>query len=44
MSGEIEVKYRVLDQAALLAALEVRGIRLSVPSRQEDQAYAPATW
>jgi adenylate cyclase class 2 len=44
MSGEIEVKYRVLDQAGLLAALEVRGIRLSAPSHQDDQAYAPVTW
>ena len=44
MSGEIEVKYRVLDSRALDAALAARGIKLSAPVRQDDQAYAPQTW
>jgi adenylate cyclase class 2 len=41
---EVEVKYRVEDDAALLAALDRRGVMLSAPSRQDDQAYAPADW
>ncbi|MEV6299852.1 class IV adenylate cyclase [Actinoplanes sp. NPDC051861] len=44
MTAEIEVKYRVLDVDALLAALERHGIALSAPTVQDDQAYAPATW
>jgi adenylate cyclase, class 2 len=41
---EIEVKYRVPDIDALLAALRERGVALSEPVMQDDQAYAPATW
>jgi adenylate cyclase, class 2 len=41
---EIEVKYRVDDPEALLAALKSRGIEVSDPFRQDDQAYAPAGW
>jgi adenylate cyclase, class 2 len=41
---EIEVKYRVNDLEALQAALKARGIELSDPVYQDDQAYAPATW
>jgi adenylate cyclase, class 2 len=41
---EIEVKYRVDDLEALQAALKARGIELSDPVYQDDQAYAPATW
>jgi adenylate cyclase class 2 len=41
---EIEVKYRVHDLEALLAALKCRGIELSEPVFQDDQAYAPAGW
>lgn len=41
---EVEVKFRVRDTAALLAALEVRGVRLDPPIRQDDQAYAPVGW
>jgi adenylate cyclase class 2 len=41
---EIEVKYRVEDMEALLAALKSRGIELSEPVFQDDQAYAPAGW
>jgi adenylate cyclase class 2 len=41
---EVEVKYRVPDEAALLAALAGRGVSLSVAVRQDDQAYAPAAW
>jgi adenylate cyclase class 2 len=44
VSGEVEVKYRVFDLDALLAALEHRGVILSPPVRQEDQAYAPVGW
>lgn len=41
---EIEVKYRVEDLEALLVALKTRGIELSEPVLQDDQAYAPAGW
>nr|WP_275941544.1 class IV adenylate cyclase [Planosporangium mesophilum] len=41
---EIEVKYHVSDGQALMTALEQRGITLSPPVRQDDQAYAPASW
>jgi adenylate cyclase class 2 len=41
---EIEVKYRVDDLEGLLAALKARGIELSDPFHQDDQAYAPAGW
>ncbi|GAA2407505.1 hypothetical protein GCM10010191_14800 [Actinomadura vinacea] len=41
---EIEVKYRVFDGPALEAALAGRGIVLSAPVRQDDQAFAPEGW
>jgi adenylate cyclase class 2 len=41
---EVEVKYRVHGADGLAAALEARGIQLSGPVRQDDQAYAPAGW
>ncbi|WP_028193355.1 class IV adenylate cyclase [Salinispora pacifica] len=41
---EVEVKYLVSDETALLVALDGRGVRLSGPVRQDDQAYAPVTW
>ena len=41
---EIEVKYRVIEQDALLRALADHGVSLSSPVLQEDQAYAPAWW
>jgi adenylate cyclase class 2 len=41
---EIEVKYRVDDLEALVAALKAQGIELSDPVFQDDQAYAPASW
>jgi adenylate cyclase class 2 len=41
---EIEVKYRVHDPEALLAAFRRRGIELSEPVFQDDQAYAPEGW
>lgn len=41
---EVEVKYRIQDMDALLAALKARGIELSVPVHQDDQAYAPEGW
>ena len=41
---EIEVKYRVDDLEGLLAALKSRGIGVSDPFHQDDQAYAPAGW
>ena len=37
---EIEVKYRVVNLAALETALHARDLALSRPSRQDDQAYA----
>lgn len=44
MSGEIEVKYRVTDVAGLERTLNDHRIALSPPRRQDDQAYAPASW
>ncbi|WP_428962195.1 class IV adenylate cyclase [Micromonospora fluostatini] len=44
VTQEIEVKYRVLDEDALLAALRVRGVVLSAPVIQDDQAFAPVGW
>jgi adenylate cyclase class 2 len=41
---EIELKYRVADLEATLLALKARGIELSEPVFQDDQAYAPAGW
>ena len=41
---EIEVKYWVEDLEALLIALKLRGVELSEPVFQDDQAYAPAGW
>lgn len=41
---EVEVKYRVSDMEALLVALKTRGIELSEPVYQDDQAYAPVGW
>jgi adenylate cyclase class 2 len=41
---EVEVKFRVRDAGALLAALAARGIELGPQVRQDDQAYAPASW
>lgn len=41
---EVEVKYRVADPDALEDALARRGARLSAPIRQDDQAYAEASW
>lgn len=41
---EIEVKYRVDDLEGLLAALKSRGIEVTDPLRQDDQAYAPVAW
>ncbi len=44
MSAEIEVKYRVQDVAALEHVLADRGVQLSMPVFQDDQAYAPGGW
>jgi adenylate cyclase class 2 len=41
---EVEVKYHVDDLEALLVALKDRGIALSGPAYQDDQAYAPDGW
>lgn len=41
---EIEVKYRIQDKEALLAALKLRGIELGEAVYQDDQAYAPQGW
>jgi adenylate cyclase, class 2 len=41
---EIEVKYRVDDLEALVAALKARGIEPGQPCWQDDQAYAPVGW
>ena len=44
MVREVEVKYHVDDLEALLVALKTRGIELSDPVYQDDQAYAPDGW
>jgi len=44
MVREVEVKYHVDDLEALLVALKARGIELSGPVYQDDQAYAPDGW
>ena len=41
---EVEVKYQVLDTAAVLSTLAARGVELSAPFGQDDQAYAPVGW
>jgi adenylate cyclase class 2 len=41
---EVEVKYRVGDPAALIAALVRAGVVLGEGYEQDDQAYAPAAW
>lgn len=41
---EVEVKFRVKDACALVAALAARGIELGPAVRQDDQAYAPVGW
>jgi adenylate cyclase, class 2 len=41
---EIEVKYRIGDLAALECALAGRGVVLSEPLYQDDQAYAERGW
>jgi len=41
---EIEVKYKVSDAAALVRVLAARGVTMSAPVRQDDQAYAPIGW
>lgn len=41
---EIGVKYRVDDLEGLLSAIKSRGITVSDPLHQDDQAYAPAGW
>jgi len=41
---EIEVKYRVDDLEGVLVTLKSRGIEVSDPVHQDDQAYAPAGW
>lgn len=38
---EVEVKFRIHDPAALVAALKAHGIELGLPVEQDDQAYAP---
>ena len=44
MVREVEVKYHVDDLEALLVVLKDRGIELSGPVYQDDQAYAPDGW
>lgn len=41
---EVEVKYRIGDPDALVAALTAAGIILSAAVTQDDQAYAPTGW
>lgn len=41
---EVEVKYQVRDNEALLVALKRRGIEFAPAVYQDDQAYAPHGW
>lgn len=41
---EIEVKYRVKNAEAVIAAFAARGVVFSPAVHQDDQAYAPAGW
>jgi adenylate cyclase class 2 len=41
---EVEVKYKIFDVEALLRALAARGVSMSAPVLQDDQAYAPTEW
>jgi adenylate cyclase class 2 len=41
---EVEAKFRVGDVEALLLALKARGVELTPPVVQDDQAYALAGW
>ena len=41
---EVEVKYRIGEVDAMVAALAARAVALSDPFEQDDQAYAPAGW
>ena len=41
---EVEVKYRIGEVDAVVAALAARQVALSDPFEQDDQAYAPAGW
>ncbi|WP_245648099.1 class IV adenylate cyclase [Micromonospora rosaria] len=43
-ASEVEVKYRVTDSGVLVAALAARGVVLSAPVAQDDQAYARVGW
>jgi adenylate cyclase, class 2 len=44
LTREVEVKYRVGDLSGLAATLAARGIALSAPVHQDDQAYARSGW
>jgi adenylate cyclase class 2 len=44
MVREIEVKYRLYDLGAIEESLGGRGVALSAPVRQDDQAYAERDW
>jgi adenylate cyclase, class 2 len=44
MMHEVEVKFRVRNPAAVVAALKARGIELGPPVEQDDKAYAPEAW
>jgi len=41
---EVEVKYRIGEVDATVAALAARRVALADPFEQDDQAYAPAGW
>lgn len=41
---EVEVKYQVADLGSVVRELESRGVVLSDPVVQDDQAYAPVGW
>jgi adenylate cyclase, class 2 len=44
LTREVAVKYRVDDLSGLAATLAARGIALSAPIHQDDQAYAQNGW
>jgi adenylate cyclase, class 2 len=44
LTREVAVKYRVGDVPGLVAVLAARGVELSAPVHQDDQAYARTGW
>lgn len=44
MRREVEVKFRIVDAAEVMARFKAEGVAWSAPVIQDDQAYAPISW